>query len=401
MELEAMKSSIWQGRLFLLYLRENKRLKLEKFDVVDVKDIFKWVCGPMMSSELKVPFRLKSPFELHMTFHNAGTESEVFDLLSGTSPRKKKRRFFKPKPTKAAPPTKQQVIGQLKEKSSEELKALFNFPPSSPASYSICKMEGLHEPIFIAGRYNKYSRSLSQTPWILEGTRMTTSSVQELICEPMKDFIRATGYNFVASGREDVDVKTLGKGRPFAAEMSCPHKTTVTTEDMRILQNTINNQTTNIAVRDLQIVTREETSKLKEGEQEKTKDYTALVWVAKEVTPEMLETFDKIENLTLQQKTPIRVLHRRPLATREKIVHSLSTTPVDDHHFKLHLCTQAGTYIKEFVHGDFGRTEPNVSTILGTEADILVLDVEAVNLDWPKPIDGEEIKDLPDDGADP
>lgn len=43
------------------------------------------------------------------------------------------------------------------------------------------------------------------------------------------------------------------------------------------------------------VLHREETSKLKEGEQEKTKDYTALVWVAKEVTPEMLETFDKIE----------------------------------------------------------------------------------------------------------
>lgn len=376
--------------MFLLYLRESKGLKVDKNELVDIKDVFKWVCGPMMSSELNVPFRLQSPFELHMAFHNEETESEVFQLLSQISPKRKRRRFFKPKLTKEEPPTKQQVTGQLKQKSAEELKELFNYPPISPSSCMNCRMEGIHEPIFVAGRYNKYSRSLSQTPWILDGTRMTTSSVQELVCDPMKDFFRARDYNFVASGREDVDVKTLGRGRPFAAEMSCPHKTAVTDEDMRKLQNTINTQTTDIAVRDLQIVTREETTKVKEGEQEKTKEYSALVWVAKEVTKEMLDSFSKLDKLTLQQKTPIRVLHRRPLATREKLVHKISATPVDEHHFKLHLCTQAGTYIKEFVHGDFGRTQPNVSTILGSETDILALDVEAVNLDWPKQIDGQK-----------
>ena len=33
-------------------------------------------------------------------------------------------------------------------------------------------------------------------------------------------------------------------------------------------------------------------------------------------------------------------------------------------------------YIKEFVHGDFGRTKPNMGELLQTEADILELDVE-------------------------
>lgn len=44
--------------------------------------------------------------------------------------------------------------------------------------------------------------------------------------------------------------------------------------------------------------------------------------------------------------------------------------------FQLHLTTQAGTYIKEFVHGDLGRTVPNLGEILGCEVDILALDVE-------------------------
>lgn len=44
--------------------------------------------------------------------------------------------------------------------------------------------------------------------------------------------------------------------------------------------------------------------------------------------------------------------------------------------FQLHLTTQAGTYIKEFVHGDLGRTIPNLGEILGCEVDIIALDVE-------------------------
>jgi hypothetical protein len=38
-------------------------------------------------------------------------------------------------------------------------------------------------------------------------------------------------------------------------------------------------------------------------------------------------------------------------------------------------------YIKEFVHGDFGRTVPNMCSLLDVECDILTLDVEVRFLD--------------------
>ena len=34
------------------------------------------------------------------------------------------------------------------------------------------------------------------------------------------------------------------------------------------------------------------------------------------------------------------------------------------------------SYIKEFVHGDFGRTKPNLGNLLNSETDILQLDVQ-------------------------
>jgi hypothetical protein len=48
--------------------------------------------------------------------------------------------------------------------------------------------------------------------------------------------------------------------------------------------------------------------------------------------------------------------------------------------FTLEMRTQAGTYVKEFAHGDFGRTRPSVGELLGCEADILQLDVTDVEM---------------------
>lgn len=46
---------------------------------------------------------------------------------------------------------------------------------------------------FSPGRYNKYSRDLSQTPWFVEGERKMQSSVQELICETLNQIIHGEG----------------------------------------------------------------------------------------------------------------------------------------------------------------------------------------------------------------
>lgn len=49
---------------------------------------------------------------------------------------------------------------------------------------------------------------------------------------------------------------------------------------------------------------------------------------------------------------------------RPKIIHSMRTEFINSHFFILHLVTSAGTYVKEFVHGDLGRTIPSIGTLL-------------------------------------
>lgn len=254
------------------------------------------------------------------------------------------------------------------------------FSATQPCTYSI---EFSHTPIFVGGRYCKYSRALPQTPWFIAGIRKADTSVQELICEPIKLLSRSSDAKFSSSGREDCDVRMLGRGRPFLVELPNPRKTVLSKSEVEALQLEINSSTELVEVNQLQVMTKGDAAMLKEGEEGKRKEYLALIWAPEVVSQEALDRLADMEDLVIHQKTPIRVLHRRTLATRDRTIHTMRGELVNEHHFRLKLTTQAGTYIKEFVHGDFGRTRPNLRTIMRMDVDILTLDVCEVQLDWP------------------
>lgn len=362
-------------------LRE-KSLVLGKDDVIQVKEAFKWVMQSLVSKALGgAAVVTKSAFEVGVEFVHPETDKDCH-FLATTCPD-----CFKPTKNKESVFTRMAVVKALEKISEAKFLKHYPSPPTRPSSSCVSRdVQCLHTSVFIAGRYNKFCRSLPQTPWLIAGERRMESSVEELIAGPILDTFRATGFNFSSSGREDVDVRTLGNGRPFAMELINPHKSRFNREQIKQLQQTINNSSDKIRVRDLQIVSRDAMGRMKEGEEEKTKTYRALVWTQKPIQKEDISFLNDIKELTLDQKTPLRVLHRRALAVRPRVIHSMSSEYKDSHHFYLGLKTQAGTYIKEFVHGDFGRTKPNMGDLLQTEADILELDVESVDVDWPPTI---------------
>jgi tRNA pseudouridine synthase 10 len=59
-------------------------------------------------------------------------------------------------------------------------------------------------------------------------------------------------------------------------------------------------------------------------------------------------------------------------------VYRLHAELKSDNIILLQVLASAGTYIKELVHGDLERTQPNIGIILGKELDILQLDVTQV-----------------------
>lgn len=172
-------------------------------------------------------------------------------------------------------------------------------------------------------------------------------------------------------------------GRPFLVELINPRLTRLKESFFTELEKEINFSHSDIAIRDLQQVTKEQCLVLKDAETNKTKTYKALIWTKNEITDEQLQKLNGMKDVKIYQKTPLRVLHRRPLAVRERYIFSMTAERIDSNHWNLFLKTQAGTYVKEFVHGDFGRTKPSLGDLLHTETDILELDVESVDVDWP------------------
>ena len=67
------------------------------------------------------------------------------------------------------------------------------------------------------------------------------------------EHFKADKYNFSSSGREDVDVKMLGDGRPFIVELINPRISTIPSQDIKKLQKLINERTPDVKINSLQV----------------------------------------------------------------------------------------------------------------------------------------------------
>lgn len=377
---------IRQHAFYVFLLHKYKSVFEDKADgIASIKDVFKWSAGSYFSKLLGVPFQMRSSFDILLTVTYAPSDKEcsfLLDLYPDLFRRRKKIKGVSETFTRASV---EKVLGE--KISATIFERNFPCPPAVPKEPCTCEISVSHDAVFVAGRYQKYSRILSQTPWMKDGLTKVEGSVQELICQVILDRFKPTDHKFSASGREDVDVQMLGLGRPFVVELINPHRVRFTAEEMKAMQQETNKVSELVSIRDLQIVSRDDVARLKEGEEEKSKSYTALCWCQRTLTSQDIDLLESTKDLVLYQKTPVRVLHRRTAATRERMIYNMRVEPVNSLQFKLHLSTQAGTYIKEFIHGDFGRTQPSMRTLLKADCDILSLDVTAVNIDWPVRID--------------
>ncbi|MDR0309867.1 MAG: tRNA pseudouridine(54/55) synthase Pus10, partial [Candidatus Methanoplasma sp.] len=99
-------------------------------------------------------------------------------------------------------------------------------------------------PIFIAGRYTKYSREIPQTIWPCRackgkgcprcgGTgKMYQTSVQEIIGDIALEMSGGEEHFFHGMGREDIDARMLGDGRPFVLEINRPRKRDIDLDEL-------------------------------------------------------------------------------------------------------------------------------------------------------------------------
>jgi tRNA pseudouridine synthase 10 len=284
------------------------------------------------------------------------------------------------------------------------------------------------QPLLIYGRYRKLSREIPQSKWPCRrchgagvlalgpqpkvcdacgGTgKRFLRSVEELIAAPVlaicrpfdAAFRQAEGHEqgrmaqggtkMHSVGREDVDARMLGRGRPFVLELAMPR---VRTFELAPIQEALNRTLTGeVELEQLQFADRDLLERMVRMSPDKS--YRAAVECLAPVPREAVERLGSLRDLTLRQETPRRVLHRRPNLVRRRTVRTCSAQISEPgpmiRRFELTARVESGTYIKELISGDEGRTHPSVSALLRVPCDCAELDVLEVHCDpvaepWP------------------
>ena len=242
-------------------------------------------------------------------------------------------------------------------------------------------------PLYIEGRYNKYKRGIPQTKWPCTKCkgrgceecnhtgRQYPESVEELISDHFLALTKGKEAKFHGAGREDIDVLMLGSGRPFVLEIKEPKIRNLDLEKLENQINQINEGKT--AYHDLHVCERRRKAEIKQSSPDTYKVYEAIVKCDRAFDTEKLDEITKLNEI--HQQTPLRVLRRRTDMVRIKHVLDLSYEIIDDVTFTMRIKTEGGLYIKELISGDEGRSQPNVSEILGVNAVCEQLDVIEVS----------------------
>ena len=236
------------------------------------------------------------------------------------------------------------------------------------------------------------SREIPQTKWPCRmckgkgcprchGTgKMYQTSVQEIIGDIALEMADGDEHFFHGMGREDIDACMLGTGRPFILEISHPRVRDIDLDELERKAN----ESTLAQYRDLRFVPRKYVKEYKEAEADKL--YRARVKAEGKVNKQqVVDATISFENVHLAQRTPQRVEHRRADLVRDRVVYWVKAENIGEDTFDLILKTQSGTYVKEFVSGDEGRTEPNFSEKLGIQCRVELLDV--LEIDYQQPED--------------
>jgi tRNA pseudouridine(54/55) synthase len=294
-------------------------------------------------------------------------------------------------------------------------------------------------PIYIYGYYTKHRRDVSQSPFVVmkeieikttanepdakrrkkKAETLGVTSVEEQISGPIIKLLGVSTQNnvigsntkygmckFHASGREDMDVRMLLRpntiGRPFCIQLIDALRPLETQEQLYDVGKRINNADSNnkgqtsplwhgqnpmgvgVAEEKLTVINAKAYSNLQADTESKVKHYGCYCWSDRKLPPGddiTSKIFSSLKlPLTIEQKTPLRVVHRRANITRERKILQVTARRKNDHYFRLEISTQAGTYVKEFVHGDMRRTSPSIASLIGCKTNILELDCEGIEL---------------------
>ena len=223
-----------------------------------IKDVVKNILNTKLSDDLHKEFH---PDGLMINiFFALDNEIEMMEKLEMVAPelmveRNKQRKKFRTEIVSRNYFEKFFVPENINKEKFREQIPIPPHPPTSALRFDKITFTG--PTIFVAGRYNKFSRELSQSPWVLNGKRVTEGSVQEFIVEAIAPYFKVSSNSitFMSSGREDVDVRCLGRGRPFVLEIMDSAKTVLDVSSAVKMEQKVKASGV-VSIRDLQMIRR-------------------------------------------------------------------------------------------------------------------------------------------------
>lgn len=231
---------------------------------------------------------------------------------------------------------------------------------------------------FIFGKYKKNIAGISQSRWVCKkcnGTGCANCnetgknyvSVEEKIGEVFKKHSKCSSYVIHASGREDVDVINIA-GRAFVLELFNVKNMKF---DLKRIADEVN-QEKHVEIEKLKLVNRAAVELISNSHFDK--EYEAEIETEKNLVKDDLKPI--IDGMILlNQRTPIRVAHRRSDLIRQRQIKNIVIDAHNENKLKIRILAEAGTYIKEFITGDEGRTKPSITSLLNCKAKCLNLKV--------------------------
>ncbi len=249
-------------------------------------------------------------------------------------------------------------------------------------SFDVVKLQ--ISSLYIYGKYKKFKRDIPQTRWFCKicygkgckkcnySGKLYETSVEELIAKKILEISSGEDESFHGCGREDVDARMLGNGRPFVLEIKNPKKRKL---NFLMLEKKINKINKNsIMISNLRYSNKDEINRLKHSNFRKT--YRVVLKSAKTLNNEKLKKAAiSLCGKKIGQFTPSRVAHRRAKMVREKHIYDCKVESIDGVMATLIIEAESGTYIKELISGDEGKTQPNLSDLIGIPCQVTELDV--------------------------
>ncbi len=266
---------------------------------------------------------------------------------------------------------------ELKRELGKKVKALLDIEPEfkHPDALVLVDLDTLNvkvttTPTYILCRYVKLGRNISQVRWVSKnGFRKYPLAVEDVV-EPITKSFNAEKLQLHAVGREDVDVRVLGNGRPLVIELKGVKDKTVSVED--IAKNVVHSDLI-LTFFDRYI---EHKHLIDIKSRRSSKVYRLLVLSKKPLSSDSAELLIReFSNRAVRQRTPTRILKRRKDLTHVGRVYDIKVMAVNEYLLEILVKCDSSLYVKELVHGDGGRTFPNMAEVLNSELDLLEVDV--------------------------